>query len=92
MKENPKSVDIEQLLAEADELIEQIKSDSIKDMEEERIIQFEKHAQELEEIKSRVKDKISKTTTSEILTSAEGVHEAILDILKAMRGMTEDKS
>lgn len=93
MKENLKSVNIEQLLAEADALIEQINSDAIKDMKEEHIIQFEKHAQKLEKIKAEVKDdKIRKTETSEILTSAEGVHEAILDIVKAMRGLTEDIS
>lgn len=92
MKENLKSVNIEQLLAEADELIKQINSDSIQDMEEGHIIQFEKHAQELEKIKAKVKDKIRKTETSEILTSADGVHEAVLDILKAMRGLREDIS
>ncbi|MBF0204526.1 MAG: hypothetical protein HQK67_09490 [Desulfamplus sp.] len=88
MNENLKSINIEQLLAEADELIKQINLDAVKDMKEEHIIQFEKHAQELEKIKSKVKGKIKEPETSEILTSANGVHEAILDILKAMHCMT----
>ena len=44
--------DIDQLLAEADELIQQIHSDAIKDMEEAHRIQFEKHAKRLKELKS----------------------------------------
>lgn len=47
-------MNIEQLLAEADKLIQQINSDVINDMEEEHRIQFEKHAQNLKKIKSEV--------------------------------------
>jgi len=82
-------MNIEQLLAEADELIQQINSDAIKDMEEEHRIQFEKHAQNLKKIKSEVQSKIEKKGTSEISSSADGIHEAIQDIVKAMRGLTK---
>jgi phosphoenolpyruvate-protein kinase (PTS system EI component) len=54
MPKNLESKNIDQLLAEADELIRQINSDAIKDMEEEHRIQFEKHAQNLKKIKSEV--------------------------------------
>jgi phosphoenolpyruvate-protein kinase (PTS system EI component) len=54
MAKNLEPKNIEQLLAEADELIRQINSDAIKDMEEEHRIQFEKHAQNLKKIKSEV--------------------------------------
>jgi hypothetical protein len=68
MPKNLESKNIEQLMAEADELIRQINSDAIKDMEEEHRIQFEKHAQNLEKIKSEVHgnagfDKISFLTS-----------------------------
>jgi Skp family chaperone for outer membrane proteins len=76
-------------MAEADELIRQINSDAIKDMEEEHRIQFEKHAQNLKKIKSEVQSKIEKKGTSEISSSADGIHEAIQDIVKAMRGLTK---
>ena len=79
------SKNIEQLLAEADELIQQINSDAINDMQEEHRLQFEKHAQNLKKIKSEVQGKIEKKTNS----GAEGMHEAIQDIMKAMRDFTK---
>ena len=89
MPKNLESKNIEQLMAEADELIRQINSDAIKDMEEEHRIQFEKHAQNLKKIKSEVQSKIEKKGTSEISSGADGIHEAIQDIVKAMRGLTK---
>jgi hypothetical protein len=85
MPKNVESRNIEQLLAEADELIEQINSDAIKDMQEEHRLQFEKHAQNLKKIKSEVQGKIEKKTNS----GAEGMHEAIQDIVKAMQDLTK---
>jgi len=86
----PKNLDllnIEQLLAEADDLIQQINSDVIKDMQEEHLLQFEKHAQNLKKIKSEIQGKIEKKGTSEIGSGAEGMHEAIKDIVKAMQDL-----
>jgi len=83
MPKNLESKNIAQLLAEADELIQQINSEAIKDMHEEHRLQFEKHAQDLKKIKSEVRGKIEKKTNS----GAEGMHEAILDIVKAMRDL-----
>ena len=76
---------LEQLMAEADELIRQINSDVINDLEEAHRLQFEKHAQNLKEIKSRVQDRIEKKRTTDVGSGAEGMHEAILDIVKAFR-------
>ena len=89
MPKNLESKNIEQLLAEADELIQQINSDAIKDMQEEHLLQFEIHAQNLKKIKSEVQSKIEKKGTSEISSSADGIHEAIQDIVKAMRDLTK---
>ena len=83
MPKNLESINIEQLLAEAEDLIRQINSDVINDMQEEHRLQFEKHAQDLKKIKSEVQGKIEKKTNS----GAEGMHEAILDIVKAMRDL-----
>ena len=83
MPNNVESKNIEQLLAEADELIQQINSDVINDMQEEHRLQFEKHAQNLKKIKSEVQGKIEKKISS----GAEGMHEAILDIVKAMQDL-----
>jgi hypothetical protein len=83
MSNNVASRNIEQLLAEADELIQQINSDAINDMQEEHRLQFEKNAQNLKKIKSEVQGKIEKKTNS----GAEGMHEAIQDIVKAMQDL-----
>ena len=89
MEKNLESKDIEQLLAEADELIQQIDSDVIKYMKEEHRLQFEKHAQNLKKIKSEVQGKIEKKGASEIGSSAEGMYEAIQNIVKAMQDLTK---
>jgi len=83
MPKNLESINIEQLMAEAEDLIQQINSDVINDMQEEHRLQFEKHAQDLKKIKSEVQGKIEKKISS----GAEGMHEAILDIVKAMRDL-----
>jgi hypothetical protein len=83
MPKNLESINIEQLLAEAEDLIQQINSEAINDMQEEHRLQFEKHAQDLKKIKSEVQGKIEKKISS----GAEGMHEAIVDIVKAMRDL-----
>ena len=90
MPKNLESKNIEQLMAEADELIQQINSDVINDMEEEHRIQFEKHAQNLKRTKSEIQSKIEKKGTSEISSSADGMHEAIQDIVKALKNLKND--
>jgi hypothetical protein len=87
MAKNIESKNIEQLLAEADELIRQINSDAIEDMQAEHRLQFEKHAQNLKKIKSEVQDKIQKKETTEIGSGAEGMHAAIQDIVRAMQDL-----
>jgi ElaB/YqjD/DUF883 family membrane-anchored ribosome-binding protein len=79
--------DIDQLLAEADELIKQINSNAIKDMEEEHRIQFEKHAQSLKKLRSEVQEKIDKEGTPDSGSYSEGMHKAIVDIMTAMKNL-----
>lgn len=79
--------DIDQLLAEADELIQQINSDAIKDMEEEHRIQFVKHAQRLKNLRSKVQEKLDKEGTPENGSYGKGMHAAIVDIMTAMKNL-----
>ena len=79
--------DIDRLLAEADELIKQIDSNAIKDMEEEHRIQFEAHAQSLKKLRSEVQEKIEKEGTPEGGAYGEGMHQAIDDIMTAMKNL-----
>ena len=85
MTESFEPKNIEQLMAKADELIQQINSDVINDMKEDHRVQFEKHAQNLKKIKSVVQGKMEKKKSS----GADGMHEAIQDIVKAMQGLTK---
>ena len=87
MKTAFKPKDIEQILAEADELLQQIDSEIIEVMEEEQRAQLEQQAQSLKKLKSEVQDKIGKEGAPESSSYGEGVHEAIEDIVKAMKGL-----
>ncbi len=87
MRETSVPKDIGQLLAEADELIKQINADAIKDMQEDHRIQFEKHAQSLKRLRSEVQENIDKQGTPENGSYSEGMHEAIDDIVKAMKNL-----
>ncbi len=83
------SKDIEQLLAQADELIQRINSDSHKEMKEEHLLQFKMHAQKLKKLKSEVQGRIETKETSKTDYGAEGFHEAIVDIVAAMQDLTK---
>jgi len=85
MPKNIETKDIDQLLAEADALINQINSDAIDDLQEEHRLLFVKHVQKLEKIKSKVKSSIE----NKIGATADGMHEAVMDIVKAMRDLTK---
>jgi predicted RecB family nuclease len=84
MSDSLESKDIEQLMADADELVKRIDADAIKNMKEEHRLQVEIHAQHLKKIKSAVQDKIEKKSASKKDHGAEGMHEAIQEITKAM--------
>ncbi|RJQ77483.1 MAG: hypothetical protein C4519_13385 [Desulfobacteraceae bacterium] len=83
METDWESKDIEQLLADADELIQKITSDAIKDMQEEHRLRFEKSTRSLEMLKFEVQGKLEKNKAKKS-SGAEGMHEAIQEIAKAM--------
>lgn len=78
---------LDQLLAEADELVQKINSEYLEDLKEDHRLQFEKHTQRLQELKSEIQVKTEEKGTIESFSSAEGMHEAILDIVKAMKDL-----
>ncbi|MCE5243590.1 MAG: hypothetical protein ABFD98_20090 [Syntrophobacteraceae bacterium] len=88
MQKTLKHEDIEQLLAEADELLLQIDPEIIEYMEEEQRAQLEEQAQSLKKLKAEIQDKIGKEGSPEQRSDyGEGIHEAIEDIAKAMKGL-----
>lgn len=87
MPSTTKPKDIDQLLAEADELMNQIDSGFIQDMQEEQRIQYEMHAQNLNKLRPDVQAKSAKEGTPARGPYSEGMHKAILDIVTAMKNM-----
>ena len=79
-------------MAEADELFRQIHSEAIEDMQEAHRLQFEKHAQDFHRIKSAAQAEIDRKDASQRDSGAEGMHEAILDIVKAMHNFKKNLS
>ena len=87
MQKTYKYEDIEQILAEADDLLQQIDPEIIEYLKEEQRAQLEQQAQILKKLKSEVQDKIGKEELSESRSYSEGMHEAIDDIAKAMKAL-----
>lgn len=87
MKAPIKAPDIDRLLDEADALIKRIDSDAIADIEEEHRIQFEKHAQSLKELRLKFQEKVEKEGSPEGGAYSEGMHQAIADIMTAMKDL-----
>jgi hypothetical protein len=87
MEKTFKHEDIEQILAEADALLKRTDPEVIEYMEEERRLQLAQHAQSLKKLKSEVQEKIGKEEGPESRSYGEGMHEAIEDIVKAMKTM-----
>jgi hypothetical protein len=79
--------DIEQILAEADDLLQQIDPEIIEYLKEEQRAQLELQVQSLKKLKSEVQDKIGKEGPSKSRPYSEGMHEAIVDIVKAMKAL-----
>jgi hypothetical protein len=84
--------DIEQLLAEADDLLQQIDPEIIAYLEEEQRAQLEQQAQSLKKLKSEVQDMIHQEDLSKSFSYSEGMHEAIEDIAQAMKALTRHLS
>lgn len=79
---------IENILSEADELLNQLNSGLIGDMEETKRIQLEIHANELKKRRLEVQEKMEKDKTSDAGSASEGIHKAIDDIVSAMKALT----
>ena len=80
--------DIEQILAEADDLLKQVDPEITEYMKEEQRSQLEQQAQSLKKLKSEVQDKIGEEGPSKSRLYSEGMHEAIEDIVKAMKALS----
>ena len=80
--------DIEQILAQADDLLQQFDPKIIAYLKEEQQAQLEEQAQILKKLKSEVHEKIGKEEPDKSKPYSEGMHEAIDDIVKAMKTLS----
>jgi hypothetical protein len=88
MQTNLEDKNTAELLAEAEDLIRLINADARQYMEDDLQLVFGKHVEKLEKIKAEVQVASKVKKDSDISDSAEGMHAAIQDIVKAMRELT----
>ncbi len=79
--------EIEQLLAEVDDLLDQINSEVLDYLEEDQRAELQEQAQSLRELRSGLQDKIGKEEPRHTTSYSEGMHEAIEDIVRAMKAL-----
>ncbi|HSO19306.1 MAG TPA: hypothetical protein VLT88_07615 [Desulfosarcina sp.] len=82
--------EVEKLLVEADELIRQLNSGLIDYMEDHKRAELETHARELEKRRDQVMARREKPERSDFGSSSEGMHQAIDDIVNALRTLVRD--
>jgi hypothetical protein len=87
MQTTYKYEDIEQILAEAEDLLQQIDPEIIEYLKEDQRAQLEQQAQSLKKLKSEIQDKIGQEEPSKSRPYSEGMHEAMDDIAKAMKAL-----
>jgi hypothetical protein len=90
MSKKMESLTIEELLAEADKLIRRINAEFIDDLEEDQRLEIEKQAQKLKDMKAAARNSLQKNDAFEPGALAEGMHEAIQDIVKAFWELDKD--
>ena len=83
-----KTKSIDELLAEADELVQKYNSEFLEELEEEHRLQFEKHAQRLQELKSEVQAKTEEKGTDRIFFHGRGNAPGRPGYCKAMKDLT----
>lgn len=76
--------DLDELLAEADALIQQINDDVVNNMAEEQRLKVEIHLQNLKKIQSELQGNAADGGDSNLDYAPTGMNEAIHDISKAM--------
>ena len=79
--------DIEQILAEAEDLLQQIDPEIIEYLKEEQRAQLEQQAQSLKKLRSELEDQIRQEGPSKSKPYSEGMHEAMDEIAKAMKAL-----
>lgn len=82
MKFKPSQID--EAMAEADDLIRQIYAEKIEGMGEAQRAEYQKKVQRLEKLKAIVREKSGGAPTTGHASVSEGIHDAIDELVKAV--------
>lgn len=85
MNENPSSNELEQVMADAEELIQQLDTDFLNEVEEEHRLQIEKAVQQIKRYQAELQADADKKEPSDLGYAPEGMNEAIREIKKSMK-------
>lgn len=87
MTEMINQAEIEQLLAEAEELLSQLEPELLAYLQEEERAHVEEQVQSLKKFHAEVQDQVNKQAGLKVSSYGEGMHEAITEIAKAMKAL-----
>ena len=87
MSENLLSNELEQVMADADELIQQMNSEFMTNLEEEHRLQVEQHVHQLKRFQSDLQDHLEKEKPADSGYAPDGMNVAIQEIKKAMKAL-----
>ena len=85
VSENLLSKELEQVMAEADELIQQMNSEFITNLKEEHRLQVEQHVSQLKRFQTDMAAHLEKKKQDDLGYAPEGINVAIQEIKKAMK-------
>lgn len=87
MSENLLSKELEQVMAEADDLIQQMNSEFMTNLKEEHRLQVEQHVSQLKRFQTDLQDHLEKKKPADSGYAPDGMNVAIQEIKKAMKAL-----
>ena len=85
MNGHPTSNELEQLMVEAEELVQELNEDILNELEEEHRLQVEQAMQKITRFQSKLQANTDKKEESSGGYAPEGMNEAIREIKKSMK-------
>lgn len=87
MTENPSSNELEQLKADAEELIQQLNTDFLNELEAGHRLQIEQVVQQIKRYQAELKADAEKKEPSDLGYAPGAINEAIREIKKSMKDL-----
>jgi hypothetical protein len=87
MTETINQTELERLLAEAEELLNQLEPELLAYLQKEERAHVGEQVQNLKKLQAEVQDQVNKQEGLKVSSYGEGMHEAIVEIGKAMKAL-----